>query len=120
MSKSRVRRGDVVIVDFSPTNPSAAVRPALVVQNDRDNARMHNTIVAQLTSNTGRAHEDTQLLLDAGHPDWTASGLRLASVVNCSSLGFVKQRDILHVIGSLSAATMKDVIQCLKAALEIP
>ena len=32
-------RGDVVIVDFRPTNPAAKVRPALVIQNDRDNTR---------------------------------------------------------------------------------
>ena len=34
------RRGDVVIVDFSPNDPRAKVRPALIVQNDRDNVRM--------------------------------------------------------------------------------
>jgi mRNA-degrading endonuclease toxin of MazEF toxin-antitoxin module len=39
-------RGDVVIVDFRPVHPAAGVRPALVIQNDRDNARMSKTIVA--------------------------------------------------------------------------
>ena len=62
-------RGDVVIVDFRPTNTAAKVRPAVVVQNDRDNARMKNTIIAQITSNVGRALEDTQLLIDQAHPD---------------------------------------------------
>ncbi|HUG94493.1 MAG TPA: hypothetical protein VML55_26990 [Planctomycetaceae bacterium] len=36
MSKAGLLRGMVVIVDFTPTNPASGVRPALVVQNDRD------------------------------------------------------------------------------------
>ena len=114
------RRGDVVIVDFTPTNRSAQIRPALVLQNDRDNARMGNTIVAQLTTTLRRAGEDTQLLIDSTHPDWTASGLRRASVVNCCNLATVSQQDIAKVIGSLSAATMRNVEDCLRAALAMP
>ena len=85
-----MNRGDVVIVDFSPASPSIGIRPALVVQNDRDNARMLNTIVAQVTSNIRRANEDAQLLIDRNHADWQQSGLRLDSVVNCSTLVTVR------------------------------
>jgi len=109
----------VVIVDFTPTNPAAQIRPALVVQNDRDNARMGNTIVAQITTNIRRAGQDTQLLIDSTHHDWPASGLRHPSVVNCSNLATIDQRDVTRRIGSLSAATMKQVGHCLKAALGI-
>lgn len=108
-----------MIVNFTPTYPSAQTRPALIVQNDRDNARMDNTIVAQITSNIGRAHEDTQLLIDPRHMDWTPSGLRYPSVVNCSSLGYIKQRHIVRVIGVLSASTMQQIDNCLRAALGI-
>jgi mRNA-degrading endonuclease toxin of MazEF toxin-antitoxin module len=41
----KVTRGDVVLVDYPFTAGGAKVRPALVVQNDRDNARMANTVV---------------------------------------------------------------------------
>ena len=112
-------RGDIVIVDFRPTNPSAKVRPAVVVQNDRDNSRMKNTIIAQITSNIARALEDTQLLIDQAHPDWVASGLRLPSVVNSSNLATVLQTQITHTIGHLSDATMAEIDKCLKAALEL-
>lgn len=114
-----IHRGNVVVVDFAPTQANSGIRPALVVQNDRDNGRMTNTIVAQITSNISRAHEDTQLLIDHNHPDWSSSGLHRASVVNCSSLGYVKTQHIIRVIGSLSAATMKEINDCLKAALDI-
>lgn len=100
MSKM-VRRGDIVIVDFAPANPAARTRPALEVQNDRDNARMKKTIVAQFTSNTSRVHADTQLLIDQNHADWPTSGLRLASAINCSALAQIDRIDVLHVIGRL-------------------
>ncbi|MEX0714948.1 MAG: type II toxin-antitoxin system PemK/MazF family toxin [Planctomycetaceae bacterium] len=116
---ARLRRGDVVIVDFAPTTPRAQIRPALVVQNDSDNARMKNTIVVQLTSNTSRASEPTQILIDAAHPDWARSGLRLSSAVNCSNLATIAQRDITRAIGSLSAATMHRIDECLRSALEL-
>jgi mRNA-degrading endonuclease toxin of MazEF toxin-antitoxin module len=38
-----MNRGDVVTVDFSRYDPTDKVRPALVVQNDRDNLRMTKT-----------------------------------------------------------------------------
>ena len=120
MSRLGLHRGDVVIVDFLPTKPNAFIRPALVVQNDRDNARTVNTIVVQITRNLTRAHEDTHLLIDSGHPDWQNSGLATASAVNCSTLAYVDQQDVLRIIGQLSAATMQRVDSCLKAALGLP
>lgn len=114
-----IHRGDVVIVDFYPTDPNARVRPALVVQNDRDNARMQRTIVVQITSNLSRAREDTQHLVDRDHPDWSTSGLRLPSVINAANLVTVARDQITHVIGALSAATMQQINACLRAALEL-
>lgn len=114
-----LRRGDVVIVNFTPTNPRAQIRPALVIQNDRDNARMANTIVAQLTTNIRRAGADTQLLIDLQHPDWNSSGLLRPSVVNCSNLATISQQDVTKVIGSISVPTMQQVDHCLKTAIGI-
>ncbi len=55
----KVRRGDVVLIDYPFSRGGGAkVRPALVVQNDRDNSRLENTIVAQITSRIDRAEHD--------------------------------------------------------------
>jgi len=112
-----MKRGDILIVDFSVYNPQEKVRPALVVQNDRDNARMKNTIVALITGNVTRMGEPTQFLLDRAHPDYSTSGLHKESVVNCSNLITIRQQDILHTIGNLSRETMDQVDTCLKSAL---
>lgn len=112
-------RGNLVIIDFSATNPQAGVRPGLVVQNDLDNLRMSNTIVVQVTTNIRRAGQPTQLLIDATHGDWARSGLRRASVVNCSNLATIAQADIRKTIGTLSPATMTMIDECLKSALNL-
>jgi len=114
-----MKRGDVVTVDFSVYDPADKVRPALVVQNDRDNARMAKTVVALITSNLRRTAEDTQYLLAGTHVDFSASGLRRDSVVNCSNLYTIRQSDVTRVIGRLSQATMEEMSGCLKTALDL-
>ena len=52
------------------------MRPALVIQNNRDNSRLLNTIVVQITSVTRRALEPTQLLIELDTPAGQQSGLR--------------------------------------------
>ena len=114
-----MNRGEIVIVDFAAYNPQEKVRPALVVQCDRDNARMGNTIVALITGNVRRAGQPTQLLIDQNHADFKASGLLKDSVVNCSNLVTIRQRDVIQVIGRLSAAGMNQIESCLKSALAL-
>jgi mRNA interferase MazF len=119
----RVRRGEVVIVNWPLSRPPggrAKPRPALVVQNDKDNARMTNTILAMITSVTRRALEPTQLFIDISTPDGQQTGLRQDSAVNCANLLTVGQDKILHTIGAFSATLMQQVNACLKAALELP
>lgn len=116
MTSSVLRRGDVVIVDFGEPGK---LRPALVVQNDRDNGRLTNTIVVQITSNISRAHEPAQHLIDASHSDWKPSGLRRPSVVNCANIAFIRQQHIVRSIGQLSSATMLKINECLKWSLDI-
>jgi mRNA-degrading endonuclease toxin of MazEF toxin-antitoxin module len=112
-----MNRGELVIIDFRSSVPKAGVRPALVVQNDRDNARMSNTFVVQVTTTIWRKFQDTQLLLDSNHADWLRCGLRQPSVVNCSNIYTVDQRDVAKKIGSLSEATMRAIDECLGNAL---
>jgi mRNA interferase MazF len=116
-----MNRGDVVLVDWPFTGGGKSkVRPAVVVQNDRDNQRLINTILVMITGQTQRALEPTQLLLDVSTPEGQLAGLRKTSVVNCVNLFTVEQSKVLHTIGRLSAALMQQVDGCLKAALGLP
>lgn len=116
-----VRCGDVVLVDYPFTGGTGTkVRPVLVVQNDRDNVRLVNTIVVQITSVTRRVLEPTQLLIQVNTPEGQQSGLRQDSVINCVNLLTLDKAKILHPLGRLSVILLQKVDQCLKTALDLP
>ena len=97
-----VRRGEIVLVDYPhAAGDGAKVRPVLVIQNNRDNERLTNTIVAQITSGTRRAFESTQVLIEITTPDGRQSGLRQNSVVNCVNLLTLDKNRLLRRRGSL-------------------
>jgi mRNA-degrading endonuclease toxin of MazEF toxin-antitoxin module len=59
-----LKRGDIVIVRFPfPSGAGAKLRPALVVQNDVNNARVTNSIVAAITTTNHRSSQPTQYLV---------------------------------------------------------
>lgn len=112
-------RGDVVIVAFPFVSGGAGKnRPALVIQTDRNNQRLQNTIVAMITGNTRLATtEPTQLLIDPATADGQTSGLAYPSAVKCENLYTISQQDIVRTLGSLSPSLMSRVDDCLKASL---
>jgi mRNA interferase MazF len=119
-----LQRGQVVLVDWPLTKPVGRkvtkVRPALVVQNDRDNQRLTNSILAMITGQTKRSLEPTQLFIDISTADGQLTGLRSDSAVNCINLLTLDQKKIITTIGTFSAAFMLQVNDCLKEALELP
>ena len=115
-----MKRGDVVILKFPYVEGGQGKnRPALVVQNDLDNARLTHTIVAMISGNTRFSSEPAQLLVDPDTPAGKSSGLRGQSVVKCGNLFTALQEDILRFIGHLPDDVMKQVDESLKAALSL-
>src|SRR5262249_21758662 len=116
-----VQRGDVVLVDFPyPSGTGSKVRPALVIQNDRDNVRLTNTIVAQITGTTHRALEATHVLVEVATPEGQQPGLRFDSVVNCVNLLTLDKAKVLRLVGNLPDSLMIRVSDALKATLGLP
>ena len=115
-----VSRGDVVLVDFPyPSGTGRKVRPALVIQNNRDNQRLLNTIVAQITSTTHRAIEATQVLVEVNTPEGKQAGIRSDSVVNCANVVTLSKARVIAKIGDLPHASMLRVKESLKVAMEL-
>ncbi len=116
-----VKRGDVILT-FVPNvgSPGGKVRPALVVQSDYNNARLNETLIAAITSNTVRVHEPTQLLIDVATPDGAVAGLLYNSAVRGERLHSIPQAAVRRVIGYLPNTLMRQIDDCLKAALGIP
>lgn len=116
-----MKRGDIVIVQFPYADGRRGKnRPSLIVQNDRDNRQLGNTVIAMISGNTRYADEPTQVLIDpASAADGGASGLRGPSVVKCCNLFTVRQQDVLRVIGKLPDDLLGTVDEALKSALDL-
>jgi mRNA interferase MazF len=115
-----MKRGDVVIVEIAYVEGQGGKkRPAVVIQNDRDNRRLTNTVVAMVSGNTANSNEATQLFIDPATRDGGSSGLHGPSVVKCCNLFTVSQADIRRTVGQLSDATLHRLGSCLKAALDL-
>jgi mRNA interferase MazF len=113
-------RGDIILADLPYTDRTGSkVRPALVVQNDRNNARLDDVILAMITRTTSRSMEPTQLLIDVTTPSGQATGLLHTSAVKCEHLITLHQKFVQRVIGHLPDALMQQVNECLKESLEL-
>ena len=113
-----VRRGNVVLVLYPfASGRGASRRPALIVQNDRDNRRLDNTIIAQITTNVRHGNDPTRLLIPWGTPEGQQAGLLHDSVVSCNNLATVHEDRMHRVIGHLPEAVMYRIDECLRAAL---
>jgi mRNA-degrading endonuclease toxin of MazEF toxin-antitoxin module len=115
-------RGDVVVATFPYVGGGGSKnRPAVVVQCDRLNRQIENTLLAMVTGNTrlvGR--EPTQFLIDPATPEGVSSGLAYPSAVKCENLMTVAQSDIVRTLGHLSDVLKQKLNDCLKEAMELP
>jgi mRNA interferase MazF len=117
----KVRRGDVILVDYLFSDRTGSeVRPCLVVQNDRNNQRLDDTIVAAISSNTTHAaSEPTQIVIEVATPPGHHSGLLFDSAVQCENLVTVDCQLAIRKIGALPPALMQRIEGALKASLDL-
>jgi mRNA interferase MazF len=115
-----VSRGDVVLVDF-PFSSGAALklRPAVVVQNDKNNRRLSSTILAPITSNTRYSAEATQVLIDPRTQEGASSGLLKLSAIKAENLATVELKLIRRKIGVLSKQSLTSLELALKESLAL-
>src|SRR5262245_8700656 len=96
------QRGDILLVRFPfSTGVGAKVRPALVVQTDRNNLRLTNVIVVAITTTTHRKNQPTQLVIEHGTPEGRHAGLAHDPVVTCENIATLDVGLILRKIGTL-------------------
>jgi mRNA interferase MazF len=116
-----MNRGDVILVRFPhPSGLRGKKRPAVVVQSDAYIGSLSTLIVAEVTKNLSMGADPACLFIDVGTPEGKATGLVRDSVVSCLLLATIDAGTVAQVLGSLSAAMMTKLSDCLKAALELP
>ena len=114
----KIRRGDVVLADYSHSLTGDSFRPVLVIQADGYNQSLTNTVVPQITTQHSNAPTiPLTSLIDVSTPEGKQAGLLHNSVVSCYNLNTVKRERVHRVVGAVSQGMMQKIDDCLKAAL---
>lgn len=118
------RKGDVVLVSFPYTTDEGQTqtkrRPAVIISNDYNNARLDDVLLVPLTSNTKRGgREPTQVVISMTSPEGQSGGLRLDSVIDCTVIATIPRTLLVNKIGAFPQETMERIDQCLMIALAI-
>lgn len=118
------RKGDVVLVSFPYTTDEGTTqtkrRPAVIISNDSNNARLDDVLLVPLTSNTSRAtREPTQVVVMMNTPEGKEGGLRLDSVIDCTVIATIPKTLLVNKIGAFPQETMERVDLCLMIAMAI-
>jgi len=112
-----INRGDIVVTRVPQSGPSK-IRPFVVVQNDQNNARLTNVIIAMVTSNTKWVGKSTTQVLVELSATNQATGLTRISAVKCENLYTVPQKNV-RKIGRLPDPLLGEVGVALKASLAL-
>jgi mRNA-degrading endonuclease toxin of MazEF toxin-antitoxin module len=118
------RKGDVVLVAFPYTTDDGSTqtkrRPAVIISNDYNNARLDDVLLVPLTSNVTRAtREPTQVVVEMSSPEGKAGGLRLDSVIDCTVIATIPKTLLVNKIGEFPNDVMERVDMCLMVAMSI-
>ncbi len=117
----KVQRGDVVFLEFPFSDGSGAkVRPAVVLQSDRENQRLTSTVVAMISGSLNLVgREPGHILIDIQSEDGRHSGLKYSSVVNIHSIYSVHTDRIERVSGTLSENLLRQIAEQLLETLDL-
>jgi mRNA-degrading endonuclease toxin of MazEF toxin-antitoxin module len=118
------RKGDVVLVAFPYTTDDGSTqtkrRPAVIISNDYNNARLDDVLLVPLTSNVTRAtREPTQVVVEMSSPEGKSGGLRLDSVIDCTVIATIPKTLLVNKIGEFPNDVMERVDMCLMVAMSI-
>jgi len=114
---SALARGDVVLTRFPFTDlTGSSVRPALVIS---DGAIGNDLILAGISSVVRQTAPSTDVLIDTSHPEFKASGLRVASVIRLHKLVTVDRAVVVRRLGRIGNVLKTEVDQVLRGVLKL-
>lgn len=118
------RKGDVVLVAFPYTTDEGLTqtkrRPAVIISNDNNNARLDDVLLVPLTSNITRGtREPTQVFVEMNSAEGRSGGIRLDSVIDCTVIATIPKTLLVSKIGTFPNEVMEHVDMCLMIALSI-
>jgi mRNA interferase MazF len=101
--------GKIILAVF-PQDKEQKLRPALVL---REFPKYGDLLICGISSNVNQYIPEFDLLLNATHPDFQISGLRLPGVCRLNMLTMLSRREIVGSIGEISLKTHNSLLQTL-------
>ena len=115
-----LQRGDVLKARFPHASGGRGKkRPVVVVQADVYNLRLRHAVVAEVTANLAETADPAFLFIEAATPEAKAAGFDRDCLICCTLLSLMSEDRLNEKIGTLPAATLSRLDDCLKAALGI-
>ncbi|HEY9716078.1 MAG TPA: type II toxin-antitoxin system PemK/MazF family toxin [Trichormus sp.] len=115
-----------MLVSFPYTTDEGTIqtkrRPAVIISNDYNNARLDDVLVVPLTSNTSKpkASDSGLLVIAMNSPEGQAAGLRLDSVIDCTIIATIPKTLLVNKIGRFDDETMRRVDRCIRRNIDLP
>jgi mRNA interferase MazF len=116
MGMVNIKRGDIVIVNLSPTKGSeqSGVRPCVVIQNDIGNEFSPTTIIAAITSKQFNKEFPTNVNFPK-----QKSKLKKDSTILLNQIRTIDKNRIMKKISSLDEFLLEKVDLALKTSLHL-
>lgn len=115
--KFQVKRGDVYYADLSPVigSEQGGIRPVVVIQNDMGNKYSPTTIIAPITSRSGKSQLPTHV--EVAKDD--INGLETDSIILLEQVRTVDKKRLKEHVGHVSAYVLKKINDGLKISLQM-
>lgn len=114
-----INRGDIILVKFPFTDlTSVKVRPALVISSNKYNSVSNDALFMLITSKTSNCFME-DLLIDSTHPEFTATGLKKASLFKIDRIVILSKSIAARKIGCAGPQILNEICLRLKKVLDI-
>ena len=116
MPRTRLKRGDIVLVPFPFTDlTTEKLRPAVIVSPDPQEL---DVVIAFISSIVPfRKLAGTDFMLTPDHPDFSKTGLKKASVFKLKKLLTIERTKLIRRLGRVSPAIQEELDRRLRNAL---
>jgi mRNA interferase MazF len=106
-------RGEIYLLDWSPGRGSeqAGLRPGLILQNDKGNMYSPTTIVAAITTSSGKTYPFQV------HLEPEESGLPKPSTVLLEQIMTVDKRRLVKKVGQIGSVKISEVEKAIHRSL---
>ena len=114
MMISKINRGEIYVADLNPFQGSeqGGIRPVVILQNDTGNYFSSTTIVASLTSHTGKKENlPTHVFIDS------REDLEHDSIILCEQIRTIDKSRLIRYLGKLDGYEMEEVEDALNVSL---